>query len=358
MRGMAWTLAIVVLVTLLASRSPAQTNGANVDRTHNAERQARPVPFHGFRARKSYRPNEPSRPTICLIHGMNSSSGGFHHLIPPLEDAGFGVVVYDYPYNRDLDATAPDFVRDWVTFRERVGETRPWAVLSHSMGGLLARYYVEGPDYRRDVSDLILIAPTNAGSSLAKAQTLLQLVEGILATSGKPTLPANAVEAEVGEAAEDILPGSRFLKRLNALPRREGVEYHILAGNAGFLDIETRRKVESRYRMLMKSTGLLGGLVQLAGGEVLAGLDELTDGTGDGAVTVASTRLDGVAEPVVIPSNHVELIRGPMFYADPGPVVCMPYVLRWLGVGESGHVETDDPTPSRREAATAVETSP
>ena len=51
-------------------------------------------------ALKSYRPNDPTRPTICLVHGLNSSSGGFVHMIPWLEQAGYGIVVYDYPFNR------------------------------------------------------------------------------------------------------------------------------------------------------------------------------------------------------------------------------------------------------------------
>ena len=31
-----------------------------------------------------------------------------------------------------------------------------------------------------------------------------------------------------------------------------------------------------------------------------------------------------------IHANHVELVRGPLLYPDPGPVACMPVVLRWL----------------------------
>ncbi len=33
---------------------------------------------------------------------------------------------------------------------------------------------------------------------------------------------------------------------------------------------------------------------------------------------------------VTIHANHAELIRDPLFYADPGPVACMPHVLRWV----------------------------
>ena len=42
------------------------------------------------------------------------------------------------------------------------------------------------------------------------------------------------------------------------------------------------------------------------------------------------TRLEGVADHVTIHANHAELIRAPLLFADPGPVACMPDVLRWL----------------------------
>jgi hypothetical protein len=60
------------------------------------------------------------------------------------------------------------------------------------------------------------------------------------------------------------------------------------------------------------------------------GLDELTDGKGDGCIAVERTRLEGVADHMTIHANHVELVRGPLLYPEPGPVVCMPVVLRWL----------------------------
>ena len=82
-----------------------------------AERQAR----YGFRRRPSYRPNDPFRPSVCLLHGLNSTSVVFKHLIPALEDAGYGVVTYDFPYNRDLDETSANFAQDWARFRQQQG---------------------------------------------------------------------------------------------------------------------------------------------------------------------------------------------------------------------------------------------
>jgi len=86
-----------------------------------------------------------------------------------------------------LDESAEAFRRDWSQARKAWGDRRRWAVVSHSMGGLLARSYVEDDRaYADDVASLILIAPVNGGSNLSKAQTLLQVLQGLKAVNGGP----------------------------------------------------------------------------------------------------------------------------------------------------------------------------
>jgi pimeloyl-ACP methyl ester carboxylesterase len=311
--------------TLEDLRQRVRSLSAQLDRLSRREQR------YGMRALSSYRPNDPARPAVLLVHGMNSSSGSFVHMIPLLERAGFGVVVYDYAFNRDLDELAPAFARDWKAFRERVGERRAWAVVTHSMGALLARWYVEGQSYGGDVSALVLVAPPNGGSAAARAQTILQLIQGTEAVNGRQASALAQLGDGLGEAASDMLPGSAFLTRLQGCSRRPGVRYYVIAGDRGFLDEPARRRLEGRLGLVMRNGGILGSLTRLASHDVTRQLDELSDGTGDGCVSVASTRLDGATEHVVLHANHVELIRGPLLYPDPGPVICMPYVLRWLG---------------------------
>jgi len=287
---------------------------------------------YGMRPRGSFRPNDPGRPTVCLIHGLNSTSGVFKHMVGPIEAAGYGVVTYDFPYNRDLDETSPAFGRDWLDFRRRSGDTRPWAIVAHSMGSLLARSYVEAETgYAGDVSALILIAPPNKGSSLARGQTLLQMVENLRAIQGttRRTDPLALLGDGLGAAADDMTPGSVYLRALDARPRRGGVRYRILAGDSAYLTAEARRRVEGQLKFL-------GGVGRMVASGVSAPLDEITDGLGDGCVAVASTRLDGVAEHRILHVDHLELIRAPLVFPDPGPVASMPDILRWLGESGTG----------------------
>ena len=283
---------------------------------------------YGLHARNSYRPNDPTRPTICLIHGLNSTSGVFKHMVGPLEEAGYGIVAYDFPYNRDLDETSAAFRRDWAESRRKSGETAPWAIVAHSMGSLLARSYVEDDRaFGKDVSSLILIAPPDHGSSLSKAQTFLQMVQSVQAMNGsKRTDPLALLGDGLGAAADDMTPGSAYLRGLNARPRRRGVRYHILAGDVGYLNAEARRQIEVR----LGGRGVFGGLGRILASGASSPLDEITDGLGDGCVSVASTRLEGVEDHRVLHANHLELIRAPLLFPDPGPVASMPDLLRWL----------------------------
>ena len=304
--------------------------------SRQAELEAKRQAQYGLHALKSYRPNDPNRPTVCLVHGMNSSSYGFVHMIKPLEDAGFGVVVFDYRFNRELRETCDLFAKEWKAFRARKGEKRDWALVGHSMGCLVARDYVEGPKFADDVSTLIMLAPVNQGSSLAKTQTLLQWLDGVKLTGNKRTSEALAKIGDgLGEAANDITPGSPFLKELNAKPRREGVAYHILAGNRGLVSEAARAQIDAQFGQAKRKAGLLSSLTRaVIGDDLLGGLDEISDGTGDACVSVERTKLDGVDDHVTIHANHAELIRAPVLFSDPGPVPCMPQLLKWLKASE------------------------
>jgi pimeloyl-ACP methyl ester carboxylesterase len=293
---------------------------------------ARKRESYGMHALKSFRANDPGRPTVCLIHGLNSSSAGFVHVVPLLEEAGYGIVVYDYPYNRSLDESCTVFARDWSAFRRETKDQLPWSIVAHSMGALLARSLIENDaSWAHDVTSLIMIAPVNQGSQLAKVQTIMQISNGLKAISGKDATRAMlSLSDGLGQAAEDMLPDSAFLRSLNRRPRRAGVAYHILAGDRGFITRGGRSQLEGRLNLVIGNAGIFGRLTKLATADLPDLLDELTDGKGDGCIAAERTRLDGVADHVTIHANHVELVRGPLLYPDPGPVACMPFVLKWL----------------------------
>jgi pimeloyl-ACP methyl ester carboxylesterase len=317
---------------LLAPARQAEWIGRLRDLADRAAEAAKRRENYGMRALASYRPNDPSRPTICLVHGLNSSSGGYVHVIPWLEEAGYGIVIYDYPYNRPIEESCTGFARDWAAFRKKSGDKLPWAIFSHSMGALLARSLVEDDaTWAGDVSSLIMIAPVNQGSHLARVQTVMQVMNGLKSINEKKTSRAMMHLSDgMGQAAQDMLPGSAVLTKLNRRQRRQGVAYHIVAGDVGFMNRDGRAQIEGRLALVDRNAGIFGRLTQAATSDLPDLLDELTDGTGDGCVAIERTRLEGVTDHVILHANHAELIRAPLLFSDPGPVACMPEVLRWL----------------------------
>ncbi|WP_165220876.1 alpha/beta hydrolase [Aquisphaera insulae] len=288
--------------------------------------------YYGMSARPSYRPNDPAHPTVCLVHGLNSSSGGYVHLIPHLESQGYGVVVHDYPFNQPLDDSCAQFSRDLQAFRDKAGEKQPWAVLAHSMGALVARSYVEGPGRDKgDVSSLILVAPVNQGAHVARVQPLFQTISSLFAINGGQTSRAlSQLSDGIGQAADDMLPGSAFLRKINAAERNPAVRYHIVAGSAGLVSATVHGQARDRLDAMARDAGIFGVVSRVASRDLSAVLDEISDDTGDGCVAIERTRLNGVDDHVVVRANHAELIRAPVLFADDGPVPCMPHVLRWL----------------------------
>ena len=189
----------------------------------------------------------------------------------------------------------------------------------------MARSYVEGEGRaEHDVSSMILIAPVNQGSCGPDSAPLPDDFQPVRDQQQADQPGAGELSDGIGQAADDLLPGSAFLSRLNGGTRPPDVPYHILAGDVGVIPRECRQQAQAQLDVASRNSGLLSVFSRVANRELSSLLDELTDGSGDGCVAVDRTRLPGVPDHVTIRANHAELIRAPMFYPDdgPGPLLC------------------------------------
>lgn len=115
-----------------------------------------------------------------------------------------------------------------------------------------------------------------------------------------------SVEDGLGEASGDLTPGSPFLRRLNARPRNPRARYSVILGNKGFL---TEAELAA-LREALRQAGEKNRIVRFLGNDtlrVLADLDEVIVGKGDGAVSLARGRLEGVKDTVVLPFDHLDI---------------------------------------------------
>ncbi|MEL6897147.1 MAG: hypothetical protein AAFP90_13660 [Planctomycetota bacterium] len=137
-----------------------------------------------------------------------------------------------------------------------------------------------------------------------------------------------SIDGALGIARVDLRPDSPFLRALNARSRAPGVRYTILAGDAG---------------PVPPIAGQIGGLVStLLGGENpaanrrvdeiarFASRSEWTKGTGDGVVSVQSTRLSGVTDHRVLSFRHNQYASTEGEQA-PGPKI-LQEILKRIGI--------------------------
>jgi hypothetical protein len=180
------------------------------------------------------------------------------------------------------------------------------------MGGLVTRETLTRPeiDYTGaltdglvpEVAELIMVATPNHGSQMARVRVFGETRDHLVRLMKGEASWLGMILDGAGEAKIDLLPESRFLKELNARPHPEGVEMFVIAGiSTPWNEEDINRWVGSvREQLSDENRGWADGL-----GETLI---SMTNGLGDGLVTVESTRLEGFPHRTV-DGTHLTMIR-------------------------------------------------
>lgn len=248
-------------------------------------------------------------PLVILVHGLNACHESNWRLLPPTTPCERWCGSFAYPNDQSLEESARFLSCELKRLREAVPE-RSLVLVTHSMGGLVARACIEDPDLNPGgVRRLIMVAPPNHGSHLARFAVSPDLWEHWLGrTKGGPwRRSVDAMVDGLGEAASDLVPGSLFLTELNRRERAEGVEYTILLGTAGggvrpwHLSL-----ARAANRQLARRKSSAAPWCDLAD-EWLGELDEIVRGRGDGAVSVERGRLEGVPDTHLFDFQHVRV---------------------------------------------------
>jgi pimeloyl-ACP methyl ester carboxylesterase len=253
-----------------------------------------------------------TRPVVIVIHGYNSSPEKNQAILRAAREAGYPCGTFAYPNDYTIADSARQLSRE-LRRLARLDAGRRVALVCHSMGGLVARACVEDPRYDPgNVDRLIMIAPPNFGTAVAHFAIGTDLWEHWIArSSGSPWRRVHdSVVDGLGEAADELCPGSEFLDELNSRRRNPSVHYSVILGTgARFSEAELDWVRQSVLEKLATVPGARRGANRLD--SLLDDLDELVEGKGDGVVAVARGRLDGVADTLVLPFGHLAVTGEP-----------------------------------------------
>jgi pimeloyl-ACP methyl ester carboxylesterase len=241
---------------------------------------------------------------VVLIHGLDSSPEHWRDLTGLLEEEGYAVATLAYPNDQPLDESAALLAGEMA----RVHGAYPRLavdIVGHSMGGIIARAYVEGDGYAGGIERLILLAPPNHGSCYSQFSVVSDLVEHCGLWYSDPNWSWTWMVTDgLGEARRDIAPGAPFLLSLNDKARRRDVRYTIVAGN---------RSCGWRYAAnLVRWSSVCVPEAQWSRPidetlECWAGRLESRTGSNDGLVKIENALLPGVDDVVIVPADHITI---------------------------------------------------
>jgi pimeloyl-ACP methyl ester carboxylesterase len=253
---------------------------------------------------------DPSRPLVILVHGMDGDQGSCLDMQKLLEGQRLQTATFSYPGEERLSRSSHRLGENLQALRETFPGLKV-DLVTQSMGGLIARDYIEGDEYAGGVDRLIMVCPPNGGSEWAKLAPVSKVAVNEWRWRHDPEWNVAWMIGEgLCEAGWDLNPDSGFLCELNQRERRAGVKYTIVAGNepvgdrvaADVLDV-----AGNALPVAMDETWPSKSLRQAA--LIWAGELRMKIGKSDGPVSLASAGLAGVSDVVVLHADHVALFE-------------------------------------------------
>ncbi|MFT5659314.1 MAG: triacylglycerol lipase [Gammaproteobacteria bacterium] len=197
----------------------------------------------------------PSTEVVILLHGLARTNRSMLKIESALKSAGYQTYNCNYPSRKQaIELLSETFIGQAIEYCEQTYSPQRIHFVTHSMGGILTRYYLSQLRLKK-LGRVVMLAPPNAGSELVDRLSGLQLFRLI-----------NGPAAEQLGTAESSLPNS-----LGAVDYEVGV----IAGN--------------------KSVNVLTSAI--IGEE------------NDGKVSTTSARLEGMTDYIVLPYTHTFMMN-------------------------------------------------
>ena len=185
---------------------------------------------------------------VVLLHGLARNGASMYSLARYLRDAGFETLVVSYPSRRDPLSSLASTVSSEI--HANFPKVDRFSFVTHSMGGIVLRTMVA--DELLQVQRAVMLAPPNGGSEVVNALRRVPFVSRIMG-------PA-------------------------------------------FLQLSVGTDAEASWVSGLPSPDFELGVI--AGRQWTPFFSPLLPGPGDGKVTVASTRIEGMSDHQVVRTGH------------------------------------------------------
>ncbi len=184
---------------------------------------------------------------VILVHGLGRSAGMFADMQTTLEKAGYQTFAVNYPSTRQ---SVKDHANDLGQLIRNLEGIDTISFVTHSMGGLVVREYLgQNLPSNQPITfyRLVMIAPPNQGSAIAREFQDFGLYEWLTTDTGQDLAPDKAKQLPI-----------------------PAIEFGVIAGGRG------------------------DGI----------GFNPILDGDDDGVVTIEEAKLNGMKDFVVVASPH------------------------------------------------------
>ena len=283
----------------------------------------RPTPTYGFTEIPEV--SDSRAPLVVFLHGLNSRPEDLMQLVQDAAEKGLRCTTFRYPNDQSLQASAAYLSQQLL----RVKEAGPVFLVTHSMGALVARAAIEGPRFDPGtVQRLVMIAPPNHGSALARYACSLDVCEYFTSATRRTEsgFVAGAVADGLSEALRDLEPHSEFLRGLNQRPRNPRVRYSMLVGTGAPIGQAGLWWLDYLFDTTKVHCSWMGRADRIYRRQCL-NHQELITGCGDGFVAVDRARLVGVSDVRLGNFGHNDILQNP---TDPEVVRARAWLLERL----------------------------